>query len=157
MMFRTMRRLHKDQRGFTLIELLVVITVLGVLAAIVSISLLGVTSNARTKARQTEYQTIQTAFDAMLGDQQVDPSKLAADCTYIYNSATPSTTGFTNNMLNFPVGGAKYTAPGSLVITVLATFYTRQPTTQYQYACDANGNVYQLDSSSNKVYASPSS
>ena len=130
---------------------------LGILAAIVAVGLLPVTTINDRADRQAEYQTIQTAFDAMLGDQQVDPSRLAADCTYIYNSASPSTTGFTSNMFNFPVGGAKYTAPGSRALTVLATFYTRQPTTQFQYACDTNGNVYQLDPSNHKVYASPSS
>src|SRR5207248_5373519 len=36
----------KGQQGFTLIELLVVVTILGVLAAIVTLSLVGLTTNA---------------------------------------------------------------------------------------------------------------
>ena len=40
----------KGQAGFTLIELLVVVTILGVLAAIVTLSLVGLTTNAQAKA-----------------------------------------------------------------------------------------------------------
>src|SRR3981081_524364 len=74
MILRALKRIHKDQRGFTLIEVLVVMTILGILAAIVSISLLGVTANARKNAKNAERQTVQAAFDAMLSDQQVPSS-----------------------------------------------------------------------------------
>lgn len=132
------RKRRPQQGGFTLIELLVVITILGILAAIVSVSLLGITATARKNALAAEKQTVQLAFDAMLHDQHVDPSGLAAkgcDGTY------------TDNMKKFPSGGADYAAPVSTTdgkVTVLATHYLRDTTTSSaKYACDADGNVLQ--------------
>jgi prepilin-type N-terminal cleavage/methylation domain-containing protein len=131
-------RRHR-QGGFTLIELLVVITILGILAAVVAVSLLGITSTARKNALAAEKQTVQTAFDAMLHDQHIDPSTLtAAGC----DGAT-----FTSDMTHFPKNGAVYSAPDPTapgVVTVLATHYLRQTTTtDATYACDAEGNILQ--------------
>src|SRR3981081_3449576 len=80
MILRALKRIHKDQKGFTLIEVLVVMTILGILAAIVSISLLGVTASARSKAKLAEMKTVQAAFDAMLSDQQVPFNAIASGC-----------------------------------------------------------------------------
>lgn len=57
---------RKGQSGFTLIELLVVVTILGVLAAIVTLSLVGLTTNAEAKACEQEYKTVQSALDAYM-------------------------------------------------------------------------------------------
>jgi prepilin-type N-terminal cleavage/methylation domain-containing protein len=143
---RATRRRRRQQGGFTLIELLVVITILGILAAIVSVSLLGITATARKNALSTEEQTVQTAFDAMLHDQHVDPADpktglAAKGCDGLITSAT-------FNMAKFPSGGAPYSPPDSTAeptVTVLATHYLRQATTQLaKYACDADGNVLQF-------------
>jgi prepilin-type N-terminal cleavage/methylation domain-containing protein len=56
----------KGQSGFTLIELLVVVTILGVLAAIVTLSLVGLTTNAQTKACLQEYRVVQSGIDAYM-------------------------------------------------------------------------------------------
>jgi prepilin-type N-terminal cleavage/methylation domain-containing protein len=56
----------KGQSGFTLIELLVVVTILGVLAAIVTLSLVGLTSSAQAKACQQEYRTVQAGIDSYM-------------------------------------------------------------------------------------------
>src|ERR1700676_1868300 len=61
----------KGQRGFTLIELLVVVTILGVLAGIVTLSLVGLTTNATTQACTTEYKKVQAAIDAYMADKQL--------------------------------------------------------------------------------------
>src|ERR1700737_5044886 len=127
MIRRALRKIHKGQGGFTLIEVLVVMTILGILAAIVSISLLGVTANARTKAKDAEKATVQAAFDAMLSDQQVPSADIAAVCTGPY----------TADMTKFP-GSATYNGPDGLVPVVLATHYLRQTNTQYTYACTTN-------------------
>src|ERR1700694_461385 len=97
MILRALKRIHKDQRGFTLIEVLVVMTILGILAAIVSISLLGVTANARSKAKEAEKATVQAAFDAMLSDQQVPAGDIGGYCKTIADasgnySSGPTTT-----------------------------------------------------------------
>jgi prepilin-type N-terminal cleavage/methylation domain-containing protein len=56
----------KGQSGFTLIELLVVVTILGVLAAIVTLSLVGITTNAEKQSCLQEYKTVQSALDAYM-------------------------------------------------------------------------------------------
>jgi prepilin-type N-terminal cleavage/methylation domain-containing protein len=140
MIRRALRKVHKGQGGFTLIEVLVVMTILGILAAIVSISLLGVTANARTKAKDAELKTVQAAFDAMLSDQQVagtvgppDSGPLVAAC-----DGSPH-----NDMTKWPIGGQPYRGPDSTNVTVLATHYLREATTQYEYMCNHFGDVTQ--------------
>src|SRR6266853_6220012 len=65
-------RSRKGQAGFTLIELLVVVTILGVLAAIVTLSLVGLTTNAQAKACEQEYKTVQAGLDAYMANHNVD-------------------------------------------------------------------------------------
>jgi prepilin-type N-terminal cleavage/methylation domain-containing protein len=62
----------KGQSGFTLIELLVVVTILGVLAAIVTLSLVGLTTNAQAKACEQEYKTVQAGLDAYMANNNLD-------------------------------------------------------------------------------------
>ena len=148
---RATRKRRRQQGGFTLIELLVVITILGILAAIVSVSLLGITSKARENAKRTELQTVQAAFDAMLADQQiqsgvtVNPSPSPAIPTGPLMTACAGTA--TNDMTAFPPGGVQYRGPADPVlggtVTVLATHYLRQPTTAYRYSCDGVGSITQ--------------
>src|SRR6202140_1659262 len=62
----------KGQSGFTLIELLVVVTILGVLAGIVTLSLVGLTTNASVQSCKSEYKTVQAALDAFMAANNVD-------------------------------------------------------------------------------------
>jgi prepilin-type N-terminal cleavage/methylation domain-containing protein len=147
------RKRRRQQGGFTLIELLVVITILGILAAIVSVSLLGITSKARENAKKTELQIVQAAFDTMLADQQiqsgvtVSPAANPGAPTGPLASPGVCTTSPTNDMTAFPPGGVQYKgaadpASGGAV-TVLATHYLRQTKTAYLYTCDGFGTITQ--------------
>jgi general secretion pathway protein G len=142
---------RRQQGGFTLIELLVVITILGILAAIVSVSLLGITSTARKNALATEKQTVQVAFDAMLHDQVVDDLNTTSnDATSIKFACQSTGVGvekagpYAQDMTAFPPGAVAYSnKSGTQKVTFLATYYLRQKQTSATYACDDAGNVYQ--------------
>src|SRR5437868_13567615 len=89
----------KGQSGFTLIELLVVVTILGVLAAIVTLSLVRLTTNAQAKACEQEYKTVQAGLDAYMANNNLDTVTATAaggtsDMTkpvLLYNSAPSAT------------------------------------------------------------------
>ena len=141
----SMRR--SNQKGFTLIELLVVISILGILAAIVTMSLVGITSVATARAASTEKATVQAAYDAMLEDQGVAAS---AACP----NAGPSqdNSGFggaTNAMDTFPSSAAwqDQSNPTNLATVhdpkQLFPHYLRQKTTHGTYHCDSNGQIWQ--------------
>jgi prepilin-type N-terminal cleavage/methylation domain-containing protein len=156
MIRRVLKQVDQGQGGFTLIEVLVVMTILGILAAIVAISLLGVTANARTKAKDTEKATVQAAWDAMLNDQQVPVTDLAGYCDSTYDtSQTPPAVTLgttTNDMAKFPGTGSKtgapdndYQAPGKLLPVHLATHYLRQLKSKFKYGCTATGDIVQTE------------
>jgi prepilin-type N-terminal cleavage/methylation domain-containing protein len=120
----------KGQQGFTLIELLVVVTILGVLAGIVTLSLVGLTTNANTQACNTEYKTVQAALDAYMADKQL--------------SVLPSSqSSYTNDMT-----GANAIAPlnGTVPLFISSPSatnpnYTRNGTTQFYYTWDSSGKI----------------
>jgi prepilin-type N-terminal cleavage/methylation domain-containing protein len=115
-------RSKKGQSGFTLIELLVVVTILGVLAAIVTLSLVGLTTNAQAKACEQEYKTVQAGLDAYMANNNIDSV-----------TATDPTTG-TNDMTS-PVK-LYNTAPSATSPT-----YLRNSPTQWAYVWDSTGRI----------------
>ena len=119
----------KGQSGFTLIELLVVVTILGILAGIVTLSLVGLTSNAQTKSCLQEYKTVQAALDAYMAANNLD-SLTAAQ---IPASAT-GTSDMTNPIVLYRDGT---TNP----IDASHPTYVRNTPTQWSYAWDAAGRI----------------
>ena len=110
---------RKGQQGFTLIELLVVVTILGILAAIVTLSLVGLTTNAAVQSCNQEYKTVQAALDAYMANRNLDTIPAATD---------------TDDM-TAPV--ALYNAtPGPANPN-----YTRNGTTQFFYTWDTHGRI----------------
>jgi prepilin-type N-terminal cleavage/methylation domain-containing protein len=109
----------KGQSGFTLIELLVVVTILGVLAAIVTLSLVGLTTSAEAKACEQEYKTVQAGLDSYMA-------------YFNLNAVTPNST---NNMTTAPDGTHPlYNSTGT------PTFVRNSPTV-YTYTWDGFGRI----------------
>ena len=67
-----MRMLKRGEKGFTLIELLIVVAILGVLAAVIIPNVGQFIGAGESEARQTEFQTIQTAVHQMMIDNEIE-------------------------------------------------------------------------------------
>jgi len=117
-MIGTMRRTTRDERGFTLVELLVVVTILGILAAVVTASLVGLTGTAKTNACAEELRTVQVAMDAMLAKNNI--------------TAVVAQAAATNTFTALPTGtGTEFLSPA----------YLRQSTTKGSYTWTAGALV----------------
>jgi type IV pilus assembly protein PilA len=128
---------RKGQQGFTLIELLVVVTILGVLAAIVTLSLVGLTTNATAQACNQEYRTVQAGIDAFMAANNVDVINIP-----------PTASGFTNDMsTTLTTIGTTNLGLYQLNLTPSnPTNYVRNKTTQYYYQWNGSGRITAIGS-----------
>jgi len=131
---RWQARNRRSQGGFTLIEMLVVISILGILAAVVSMSLVGLNSLAQKRADDGELMTVQSAMNFMLTDQLVDPD--------IACSAYAGGPQGATDMSRFPVTAASPSS-GSAGHRPLPLYphYLRGRYTRRAYVCTGNGTV----------------
>ncbi|HEY1421272.1 MAG TPA: prepilin-type N-terminal cleavage/methylation domain-containing protein [Candidatus Dormibacteraeota bacterium] len=113
---------RKGQRGFTLIELLVVVTILGILAGIVTLSLVGLTSHASVESCNQEYKTVQAAIDAYMANNNV--STITAQSAYTNNMQT-------NLSISLWTDAPSQSQPN----------YTRNGTTVYYYEWNSAGRI----------------
>jgi type IV pilus assembly protein PilA len=132
-------RLPKNnQKGFTLIELLVVISILGILAAVVTMSLVGITKVATDRAAKTELTTVQVAYDTMLADQRVDA---AHACSH-----APAALPGSQDMTGFPSSNAWTADPTATTVNdtvALYPHYLRENATHGFYYCVNAGEIRQ--------------
>jgi prepilin-type N-terminal cleavage/methylation domain-containing protein len=150
----------KGQRGFTLIELLVVVTILGILAAIVTLSLVGLTSNATVTSCQQEYKTVQAALDAYMAYQNISTVPATFAGTGLGTAGTATSNMTTNTSGQNPGGhpGAAASA-GPLDLfnpnpSPTNPNFTRNGTTQFYYNWDTSGKIVSIfDGHSNDMSA----
>ena len=123
---RPARRSRQD--GFTLIEMVVVIAIMGILAAIVTMSMTGLTSLARQRANDGERMTVQAALTGMTMDQQIDPA----------DACTGSPPGGTRDMAQFP-SATDWTGQGSGRPVKLYPHYLHSRWMNLTYVCTPDG------------------
>jgi prepilin-type N-terminal cleavage/methylation domain-containing protein len=135
---------RNGQKGFTLIELLVVVTILGILAAIVTLSLVGLTTHANVQACNQEHKTVQAALDSYMANNnlQILPVNTRTDV----NGAQVA---FTNDMTNGAQGSKTGSVPlYNAIPSDTSPNYTRNGTTQYFYTWDQFGRITAIGSTS---------
>ncbi len=120
-----------------MIEVIIVIAILGILAATVSVSMIGVTRAATMRAQDEERMTIQSAMNMMLMDQRLDPE---AACSH-YASGTVGT----KDMSRFP-SSAAHPPPArpsgsSSEAVQLYPHYLRKKWMTRAYVCAGGGTV----------------
>ena len=124
---------RKGQQGFTLIELLVVVTILGILAGIVTLSLVGLTTHANVQACQTEYKTVQAALDSYMANNNLSNTGLAKAQLVYTNDMTGGAGGSKTGTVQLYNANPSSNSPN----------YTRNGTTQFYYEWDAFGQITQ--------------
>lgn len=80
---------QKDNRGFTLVELLVVIAIIGILAAVVLVSLNSARSKARDSRRVADLRQVALALENYYDDNQAYPS-VTSSLSPTYMSTVPT-------------------------------------------------------------------
>jgi general secretion pathway protein G len=125
---------RKGQRGFTLIELLVVVTILGILAGIVTLSLVGLTTHANVEACNSEYKTVQAALDSYMANNNLSTLPSGAQGVFT-NDMTGSGGAHGGNVILYNANPSQ-SSPN----------YTRNGTTQFYYEWDQFGKITAIGS-----------
>jgi type II secretory pathway pseudopilin PulG len=118
--------------------MLVVISILGILAAVVTMSMAGVTNLARQRANEGELMSVQSAMNFMIIDQGLNPE----DACTLYTAGSAGT----DDMSQFPSskpwvqqGGTG--APGQHPPVQLYPHYVRKQQLNRRYTCTGPGTV----------------
>jgi type II secretory pathway pseudopilin PulG len=114
--------------------MLVVISILGILAAVVTMSMVGVANLAQTRADSAELKTVQVALDTMANEQGLDANTVCAG-----QSLTTATT----DMGNFPIGAPQNSATQGSPVALYPRYLRSPQNTHRTYTCSATGVVTQ--------------
>jgi len=68
-----LKKILKSQRGMTLIEIMVVVTILGIIATLVTINVIGRLDQAKVSAAKTQIKNLETALDEFRRDNGFYP------------------------------------------------------------------------------------
>lgn len=125
-----------------MIEVVMVIAIIGVLFAVVSVGMLGLSAEAQQRADDEEMMTIQSAMNFMLMDQGVDPADACAHA--------PGDSGGVFDMKQFPSSEEFRTSageggPASRRPVQLYPHYLRQQYMRRAYVCANGGTVRPAD------------
>lgn len=121
----------KQQKGFTLIELLIVIAIIGILAALLLVNLIGIRQRARDAQRKSDLRQIQSAIELYRADSGSYPTSLSTCGQSLTGSgASPST--YMQKIPCDPLTGGSYT-------------YSSAGSTYSLIACLENSNDSQKD------------
>ncbi len=119
----------RGQRGFTLIELLVVIGIIVALAGVTVPLVTKFTGSGKTGAMAAERETVQTAMNAMMAEQDI------TTVTAVINPAAA-----TNAFGALPIG-----AGSAVLYGAVGDRYLKTDATNYYYCWTAGGEVYTRD------------
>jgi hypothetical protein len=110
--------------------MLVVISILGILAAVVSMSMVGLASQAQRRANAEELMTVQSAMNFMIADQEISPEAACA------GAPAPGT----NDMSAFP-DSTSWTQQSGGTAVRLYPHYLRRQIMNRAYVCTGGGTV----------------
>lgn len=68
-----LKKILKNQQGMTLIEIMVVVTILGIIATLVTINVIGRLDQAKVSAAKTQIKNLETALDEFRRDNGFYP------------------------------------------------------------------------------------
>ncbi len=118
-------RITGGQKGFTLIEMIVVVGIIAVLAAVIVPNIGKFIGSGEQGAKDAEYESVQTAMNAMMADKAVT--------TLTANTGATSTSS--NDWSALPTESG--TDPGAVPLGP----YMQQDITVYFYCWDLNGQL----------------
>lgn len=72
-MLKKMKKILTNSRGMTLIEIMVVVTILGIIATLVTVNVIGRLDQAKVSAAKTQIKNLETALDEFRRDNGFYP------------------------------------------------------------------------------------